>query len=689
MCNITVPKSDNILLIRWFKGDINGQPLYTIDGRHSSDISNGEHFVSHDTFPNGTSDRIKMDMKSAPYMLKIKSIREQDDGIYFCRIDLHWSRTMIESVRLNVIMPPTKLTIVNMNGIPFRNTAGPFNEGENAQLKCIASGGKPWPNLEWFESEKLLDGSYQVSNESKTVQSTLILYNLERRYLFRAITCKAYHQEYQSMEETVSLEMNLKPIYVKISNTDAIKKNGQKSRFTCTTFGSRPPAIITWHLNNRTLPYTSETYSEDGNHTASILDLPLHRQMDGKVLICKSENKKIVNTSLEDQFTLNVQFSPVCKENQRTVYPASIGELIDITCLIEANPRQVTFWWTKNQSHGEAIEMETKMISHGEPLRSIFKVNVESQSDFRSYYCGAKNVIGSIESLCIFSIIPQDPPAKLESCVILNDETDYKVKCSAPDKSPPSIDHILELYEDEGEHKLLETYTNQKSPVFRLKNINTSTSYLIILYSINKGGKSEDFILFLKGNKSAPIPLHISDLKGNWHAIRDGTNSRTSYPPPVSPNQVPIISLFGALSLLFVISFAIMTIVCLLIIIVRLKVSVNQAARKENNRNNNNDNNHDSTKPDFDGDHDIIDDDNVNSRTPDIIPTQNMEQSIAKVILIDSPKELTENFLAFTEIHFVDIDTSSALTIPVKIQIENSSIPANVASPESFRSTPV
>ena len=99
--------------------------------------------------------------------------------------------------------------------------------------------------------------------------------------------------------------------------------------------------------------------------------------------------------------------SPVCKDNQRSVYPASIGELIDITCTIEANPRQVTFWWTKNQTQGETIEMETKLIPPGEPLRSIFKVNVESQSDFRSYFCGAKNVIGSIESLCIFTIVPQ------------------------------------------------------------------------------------------------------------------------------------------------------------------------------------------------------------------------------------------------------------------------------------------
>lgn len=39
-------------------------------------------------------------------------------------------------------MPPSELTIVNFNGIPFRNIAGPFNEGENAILKCITSDGE-------------------------------------------------------------------------------------------------------------------------------------------------------------------------------------------------------------------------------------------------------------------------------------------------------------------------------------------------------------------------------------------------------------------------------------------------------------------------------------------------------------------------------------------------------------------
>lgn len=56
----------------------------------------------------------------------------------------------------------------------------------------------------------LLDATFEVENETNSVQNTLILYNLKRNHLFRSITCKAHHSEYGSLEETVSLDMNRK-----------------------------------------------------------------------------------------------------------------------------------------------------------------------------------------------------------------------------------------------------------------------------------------------------------------------------------------------------------------------------------------------------------------------------------------------------------------------------------------------
>lgn len=98
VCNSSLPINDDILLIRWFKNDIDGVPLYTVDGRHSENIENGEHFKS-----GNDSNRITMNLHSKPFTLKIKPVQKFDDGIYYCKIDFKWSRTLIDSIYLNVI----------------------------------------------------------------------------------------------------------------------------------------------------------------------------------------------------------------------------------------------------------------------------------------------------------------------------------------------------------------------------------------------------------------------------------------------------------------------------------------------------------------------------------------------------------------------------------------------------------
>lgn len=117
-CNITSdsPQSnhDSIKLILWYKGnEITGSPIYSIDSRNiqsnqiglskgtstSSSSSKAHHFV------NETIEfRAKFSESSeSTGRLTINPVLESDHGMYLCRVDFKWSRTIISIVQLNVI----------------------------------------------------------------------------------------------------------------------------------------------------------------------------------------------------------------------------------------------------------------------------------------------------------------------------------------------------------------------------------------------------------------------------------------------------------------------------------------------------------------------------------------------------------------------------------------------------------
>uniref|UniRef100_T1JZ19 Ig-like domain-containing protein n=1 Tax=Tetranychus urticae TaxID=32264 RepID=T1JZ19_TETUR len=588
VCNISFPLNDHILLILWYKGDINGSPVYTIDGRYKNRIEEAEHFKSSEL-----GERAHVDIKSFPITLTINPVLTSDEAIYFCRVDFKWARTLSTSIKLNVQVPPSKLVITNVNGIPFRKFAGPFNQGETALIKCIALGGKPLPSLIWYQNENIIDDSYNQSAELNQVENVLIVKDLQRIHLFQELKCLSHHEAYGSSSATVTLEINLKPLSVEISTSQSTHKAGLKSTFTCTTHGSRPPAIISWYINNRTLPYSRESYSDDGNYSSSILELTNSRSLDGSVLICRAVNKRLAGSTLQDELKLDIKYSPVCKDNQRVNYPASIGELVDITCEVIANPNKVTFTWTKKHNETNYSNLQSNSLSFlSEPMtatwptsmatstsrpistniiKSVLKVNVESTSDFAVYTCLAENVIGGNLEPCSFTIEPQDPPAKPKYCSIMEREEHLSIDCIPDQVSSPVDYYILEAYSDENDNNnggqlLLDKVNETVLPVFQLTNLESNGSYILVTYAVNKIGKSSELIIPLRKAKSTSSHLHVPSVKETEIiTVKD----------PISP-------MFGTLSiLLMLVSSVILSILCLLIILIRCKLNKKNDKQKQ------------------------------------------------------------------------------------------------------------
>lgn len=94
-----------------------------------------------------------------------------------------------------------------------------------------------------------------------------------------------------SITSSVTLDMNLKPVDVKIVSFKRTLTSGEKTEVICQSRGSRPPATLNWFLNNEPVThFVSQSFSEDGNLTTSILNFVPFPNADGQVLKCQSES---------------------------------------------------------------------------------------------------------------------------------------------------------------------------------------------------------------------------------------------------------------------------------------------------------------------------------------------------------------------------------------------------------------
>ena len=83
--------------------------------------------------------------------LVVQSLTISDEGSYRCRVDYSQAPTMIETVRLSILVPPSPPVIYDDHNIPLSQIVGPFHLGSNITLKCITRGGRKSPGLSLFK----------------------------------------------------------------------------------------------------------------------------------------------------------------------------------------------------------------------------------------------------------------------------------------------------------------------------------------------------------------------------------------------------------------------------------------------------------------------------------------------------------------------------------------------------------
>ncbi|XP_053204206.1 nephrin-like [Panonychus citri] len=344
-------------------------------------------------------------------------------------------------------VPAKKLIITDETNNQMIDSLGAsYGEGTSLKLKCIAYGGKPAPSVHWYLDENLLDDTFtsKITEDGLISINELTILKLGRSHTNKLLSCKSFNTNLtQSINNSLTLDINLYPLYVKIISIKRPLSSSKSTELQCDSKGSRPGAKITWYLNNKLVTSSREMNSETNGSisSSSILKLVPSPSDNGALLSCKAENPRLLNSSIKDDWILNIYYKPNVKLVSRLInHQSEIKENDEIIfeCIIDSNPGIKEIGWTFNEVPLKVDESKGIIIDN-----TTLVIKVADKSHSGDYSCYAFNIEGKGSSNRVTIKVNHSPVCVKDqkSIYIVGLGETIRVSCSI--EAEPGVTEII------------------------------------------------------------------------------------------------------------------------------------------------------------------------------------------------------------------------------------------------------
>ncbi|XP_037072246.1 nephrin-like [Pollicipes pollicipes] len=204
----------------------------------------------------------------------------------------------------------------------------------------------------------------------------------------------------------------VRPLDVEIlGSSRASMQSGMLYALVCRTYGSRPPANISWWVQDRRVLGAQLTESGLGNITSSTLPFKPRPTDNGREITCRAENSLVSGGTIEDKRLLNVRFPPIISLRLGNALDAeNIREGADVyfECNVRANPAVYSTVWSHNERPVRPSPRAgvSDMVSINE--RSLVIRNLSRRSA-GAYRCRAANPEGEAVSRLVHLSVKYAP----------------------------------------------------------------------------------------------------------------------------------------------------------------------------------------------------------------------------------------------------------------------------------------
>ncbi|KAK4884831.1 hypothetical protein RN001_001102 [Aquatica leii] len=421
-------------------------------------------------------------------VLKIaKLTRSHLLAVYSCEVsNSRLQPPLVVRVAVDMFLRPLEVKLQGENA--------PLSAGRRYDIICKCKGSRPPAIIAWMKDGLPLEGgTMTVSPDGNTTTSTLSFTPTSSDHGL-TLSCRASNQmvPHSEMRDTWMLRV-LYPPKVTLTlghglNANDIKE-GADVYFECHLVAN-PWVLRVWWLRDGHRLLSNSTAGIIVSNQTLVLQ-GVNRASSGRYF-CEAGNSE--GTTRSAPFQLRVKFEPVCGESGgRKVLGAAKGEPLRIECKVDAEPAASLFRWIFNSTPGVSRELNEFTA---EPGSSVLTYTPSIAAHYGTLQCWGRNELGSQQTPCVYHIVPAGRPDPPNGCVVFN-VTHHSVVVNCKKGFDGGLRQKFVLVITAAEN--LTANLSSTVPEFQITNLDATTDYTALAYSVNaKGWSKASNTIFMK-----------------------------------------------------------------------------------------------------------------------------------------------------------------------------------------------